>query len=123
MADVIRMKIKYTIHYWSDNILMRDNGSLLNIYIHWYYYCSYILNKGYLTYQCLGIGLDSRYLSNPEFLAKNLEADLYAAVYGILAVMLYNWGRIFFILSIFVLYILSFCLITLRTFQLSAWVS
>ena len=37
---------------------------------------------------------------------------------------LYNCGRIFFyILSIFVLYILSFGLVKLRTFRLSAWVS
>ena len=37
--------------------------------------------------------------------------------------MLYNCGGIFFILSIFVLYILSFGLVRLRTFRLSAWVS
>ena len=36
--------------------------------------------------------------------------------------MLYNFERIFFILSFFVLYILSFSLVRLRTFQLSAWV-
>ena len=36
--------------------------------------------------------------------------------------LLYNCGRIFFILSFFVGYILSFGLIRLRTIRLSAWV-
>ena len=39
------------------------------------------------------------------------------------AFVLYNGGRIFFILSFFVLYILPFGLVRLRTFRLSAWVS
>ena len=41
------------------------------------------LTKGYLAYQwtviCLGFDLYSRYRSNPEFCAKNLEMDLYAS--------------------------------------------
>ena len=36
--------------------------------------------------------------------------------------LLYNCGRIFFILSFFILYILSFGLVRFRTFRLSAWV-
>ena len=37
--------------------------------------------------------------------------------------LLYNCGRIFFILSFFVLHILPFGLVRLRTFRLSAWIS
>ena len=38
-------------------------------------------------------------------------------------ILIYNCRRIFFILSVFVLYILSFGLVRLRTFRLSEWVS
>ena len=38
-------------------------------------------------------------------------------------VLLYNCGGDFFILSFFLLYILPFGLVRLRTFRLSAWVS
>ena len=51
----------------------------------------------------------------------------YTVLFGLLLfnklclVLLYNCGRIFFILSFFVLYILSFGLVRLRTFRLSVW--
>ena len=47
---------------------------------------------------------------------------LFNPVHTYILNMLYNCGRIFFISSFFILYILSFGLVRLRTFRLSAWV-